>query len=209
VGIKTLIQQYECAAEKLYKPKGYMHKDIMQSIVLLCLGGTHVAQFAHLSLALPSLMTIRCQTVLPALVVSPSTPNVVEVESNILSCCSSFNSVSGACSGGNVLDSDLPQPSDKTQIVHQVLMLDELVVKKRVHWDNFHNNFQGTCHEHNHRIPLDFMSERELDILCKAIQNDKVHLALEVCQSNAIYVKLILTSLLIKGNCGRYWCAFI
>ena len=34
-GIKTLIQQYERAAEKLYKPKGYTNEDIMQSIVLL------------------------------------------------------------------------------------------------------------------------------------------------------------------------------
>ncbi|KAH9048708.1 hypothetical protein EDB84DRAFT_1434118 [Lactarius hengduanensis] len=35
VGIKTLIQQYERAAEKLYKPKGYTNEDIMRSIVLL------------------------------------------------------------------------------------------------------------------------------------------------------------------------------
>lgn len=35
VGIKVLIQQYEHAAAKLYKPKGYMNEDIVQSIVLL------------------------------------------------------------------------------------------------------------------------------------------------------------------------------
>lgn len=176
VGIKTLIQQYERAAEKLYKPKGYTHEDIMRSIVLLRLGGARVAQFAHLSLALPSLTTIRRQTVLPALVVSPSTPTVPEVESNIISCCSSFTSVAG-CSGGNVLDSN-SQPSDK--IVHQVLMLDELAVEKRVRWDDLHNKFQGTCREHNHKIPLDFTSENELNILCEAIQSDEVHLATEV-----------------------------
>lgn len=180
VGIKTLIQQYECAAEKLYKPKGYTHEDIMRSIVLLRLEGAHMAQFAHLSLVLPSLTTIRRQTVLPALVVSPSTPSVAEVESNIVLCCSSFNSVSGACSGGNALDSDLWQPSNKTRIVHQVLMLDELAVEKRVRWDDLHNLFQGTCREHNHKIPLDFTSEKELDLLCEAIQNDEVHLASEV-----------------------------
>ena len=184
VGIKTLIQQYEGAAEKLYKPKEYTHKDIKQSIVLLCLGGARVAQFAHLSLALPSLLTTRRQTALPALVISPSIPTIAEVEFNIISCCSSFNSVSVTCSGGNILDSDLWGSSDKTknktQIVHQVLMLDELAVEKHICWDNLHNNFQGTCRKHNYKIPLDFTSEKELDILCNAIQNDKGHLATEV-----------------------------
>ncbi|KAH8992268.1 hypothetical protein EDB86DRAFT_2806293 [Lactarius hatsudake] len=160
VGIKTLIQQYECAAKKLYKPKGYMNEDIMWSIVLLRLGGACIAQFVHQSLALPSLTTIRRQTVLPALVVSPSAPTVAEVEANIISCYSSLNSV-----------------VDK--IVHQVLMLDELAIEKRVRWDDLHNKFQGTCHEHNHRIPLDFTSKRELDILCEAIGNDEIHLATE------------------------------
>ncbi|KAH9015472.1 hypothetical protein EDB84DRAFT_1582181, partial [Lactarius hengduanensis] len=177
VGIKTLIQQYERAAEKLYKPKGYTNEDIMRSIVLLRLGGARVAQFAHQSLALPSLTTIRRQTVLPALVVSPSTPTVAEVEANIISCYSSLNSVAGACSGGTALDSDLRLESDR--IVHQVLMLDELAIEKRVRWDDLHNKFQGTCREHNHQIPLEFTSERELDILCEAIESDEIHLATE------------------------------
>ena len=180
VGIEALIQQYEHVAEKLYKPKGYTHEDIKQSIVLLCLGGARMAQFTHLSLALPSLTTIRRQTVLPALVVSPSTPTVADVESNIISCSSSFSYVAGACSGGNALDSDLWPPSEN--IVHQVLMLDELAVERRVRWDDLHNKFQGTCREHNHKIPLDFTSERELNILCKAVQNEEVHLATEVRQ---------------------------
>ena len=123
VGIKALIQQYEHAAEKLYKPKGYTHEDIMRLIVLLCLGGACVAQFAHLSLALPSLTTIRCQTVLPALVVSPSTPTVADVESNIISCSSSFSSVAGACSGGNALDSDLWPSLENTVLCIKYLCL--------------------------------------------------------------------------------------
>ena len=142
-----------------------------------------MAQFAHLSLTLLSITTIRRQTALPALVISPSIPSIVEVESNIILCSSSFDSVSEVCSGGNALESDLWQPSDKTQIMHQVLMLDELAVEKHIHWDNSHNKFQGTCRKYSHRIPLDFTSEKELDILCNAIQNDEVHLATEVCHS--------------------------
>lgn len=74
------------------------------------------------------------------------------------------------------------------KIIHQVLMLDELAVEKRVRWDDLHNKFQGTCREHNHRIPLDFISETELDILCGAIENDEVHLATEVRSIYGIYI---------------------
>jgi hypothetical protein len=73
-GIGNIIQQYERASEKLYKPKGYTNEDIMRSIVLLRLGGARVAAFAHRSLALPSLTTIRRNTILPTLVVSPFYP---------------------------------------------------------------------------------------------------------------------------------------
>ncbi|KAH9036309.1 hypothetical protein EDB85DRAFT_2209149 [Lactarius pseudohatsudake] len=134
VGIKTLIQQYERAADKLYKPKGFTNDDIMRLM------------FAHQSLALPSLMTIRRQTVLPALVVSPSIPTVAEVEANVILCYSSFRSVSGSFSGGTMLNSDLWQPSDKIKdkIVHQVLMLDELAVENTIENDEVHLASEAT-----------------------------------------------------------------
>ncbi|KAN0128037.1 hypothetical protein V8E53_014138 [Lactarius tabidus] len=125
-GIKTLIQQYEWAAEKLYKLKGYTNEDIMWSIVLLQLGGMHIAKFAHQSLALPSLTTIQCQTVLPVLLVSPSAPTVAEVEANIISCYSSLDSYSGPDSGG----SSHKCTGNTWKVVHQVLMLDELAIEK-------------------------------------------------------------------------------
>ena len=177
-GIKTLIQQYEWAANKLYKPKGYMNEDIMRSIVLLQLGGAHVTKFTHQSLALPSLTTIQHQTVLPALLVSPSAPTIAEVEANIISCFSLLSSCSGQVSEGS--SSSHECAGNPWTIIHQVLMLDELAVEKRVQWDDLHNKFQGTCHEHNHRIPLDFTSEKELDLLCEGFENDEVHLAMEV-----------------------------
>ena len=169
-GIGSIIEQYKRASEKLYKPKGYTSEDIMQSIVLLRLGGARVAEFAHRSLALPSLTTIRRNTVLPSLVVSPSTPLLADVEKNILSCFSAFESA-GALS-------ELASKSDK--IIHQVLMLDELAIEKRIRWDDSTNMFQGTCREHNNRILLDFTSERELELLCDALEKDQVHLASEV-----------------------------
>ncbi|KAI0282410.1 hypothetical protein BC826DRAFT_1093961 [Russula brevipes] len=160
-GIGAIIQRYGQAAEKLYQPKGYTNEDIMRSIVLLRLGGA--------SLALPSLTTIQRNTVLPTLVVSHSSPTLADVEANILSCYSAFDSMKAHASS----------PSSSRRIVHQVLMLDELAIEKRVRWDDSHNKFLGTCREHNQRIPLDFTSERELDLLCNALENNEVHLATE------------------------------
>ena len=164
--IRTLIQQYECAAEKLYKLEGYTNEDIMWSIILFQLGGAHVAKSAHQSLALPSLTTIWCQTIMPVLLISSSASTIAEVESNIISC---YSSLLGSCGKGSV------GTSNNLKIIHQVIMLDELAAKKHICWDDLHNKFQGTCCEHNHQIPLDFTSEKELDILCEAIENNKVH----------------------------------
>ena len=63
------------------------------------------------------------------------------------------------------------------------MLFRSLAVEKRVRWDDLHNKFQGTCREHNHWIPLEFTSEKELGLLCEAIENDEVHLATEVCVS--------------------------
>lgn len=170
-GIGSIIQQYERAMEKLYRPKGYTSEDIMRSIVLLRLGGARVAEFAHRSLALPSLTTIRRNTVLPSLVVSPSTPLLADVENNIRSCFSAFSSARGI---------NPPSSDTNDTIIHQVLMLDELAVERRVRWDDSCNKFQGTCREHNSKIPLEFTSERELELLCEALEKEQVHLASEV-----------------------------
>ncbi|KAH9167194.1 hypothetical protein EDB89DRAFT_2126133, partial [Lactarius sanguifluus] len=174
-GIKTLIQQYERAAEKLYQPKGYSNEDLMRSIVMLRLGGARVAEFAHRSLSLPSVTTIRRNTVLQSLIVSPSAPTVGEVERNIMSCHSGLAGI------GDTLDLALDSgtSSGGLQVVHQVIMFDELAIEQRVRWDDSTNKFLGICREHGHEIPLEFTSERELDILCDAINDNMVHLASE------------------------------
>ncbi|KAH9009695.1 hypothetical protein EDB85DRAFT_2077656 [Lactarius pseudohatsudake] len=119
-GIKSLIQQYERAVEKLCRPKGYSNEDLMHSILMLRLGGASLA-------TIPDSGTLA-----------------------------------GASSG---------------QIVHQVIMLDELAIEQRVRWDDSTNKFLGICREHGHNIPLEFTSEKELDILCDAIDDNRVHLA--------------------------------
>ena len=188
VGIRTLIQQYERAANKLYKPKGYTEEDIMCSIVMLWLGGACVAEFAHRSLSLPSVTTIRRNTVVRPLIVSPSLPTVEEIETNIISC---FDAIS------SVIDDTFPQAQlDGATIYHQVLMLDELATEKCVRWDDSNDKFQGTCREHNQKLLLTFTSERELDLLCDALQNGNVHLAIEACRfpSNSTSGKILISA---------------
>lgn len=155
------------------KPKGYTEDDIMRSIVMLRLGGARVAEFAHRSLSLPSLTTIRRNTIIRPLIVSPSTPLLSEIEQNIEICFEA---------AAHLLNKNvLPVPSvSPGKVMHLVPMLDELAVEKRPRWDDTNNKFQGICREHGIETPLIFLTERELDMLCDAIKTGEVHLACEV-----------------------------
>lgn len=147
----------------------------MRSIVMLRLGGARVADFAHRSLSLPSLTTVRRNTVIRPLIVSPSTPLLSEIEKNIETC---YDAASHLLKTKNL---PVPTPSDSpTKIVHLVLMLDELAVEKRARWDDTNDKFQGICREHSSEISLTFSTEMELDMLCDALKSGKVHLACEV-----------------------------
>jgi len=130
---------------------------------------------------LPSLTTIRCNTVLPTLVVSPSALSLADVKTNIVSCYSAFDT----------------EGSLSSTIVHQVLMLDEIVIEKHVQWDDSVNKFQGICQEHNHKIPLNFMSKKELDLLCNTLEKDNVHLATKV---HALSILFLSHAYLCEGN---------
>ena len=163
-GIRGLIAEYERAALKLYKPKGYSEQDIMRSIVMLRLGGARVAEFAHRAMSLPSVTVARRNTVLCPLIVSPSWPTATEIEENMRSCLE-----------------PLAQQSSEThpKIQHQVLMLDEIAIEKRPRWDDWSNMILGICREHSGTVPLEFNSEKELDLLCDGLDANTVHLASE------------------------------
>jgi len=160
-GVRGLIADYELAAKRLYKPKSYSKEEIMKSIVMLRLGGSRVAEFAHHALALPSVTVARRNTVLRPLQVSPSWPTIAEVEANIKSCLEPL--------------SHMP-----VKVRHQVLMLDEIAIEKRPRWDDRTNMILGVCREHSKAIPLEFNTEKELDLLCDGLDNGSIHLASEV-----------------------------
>ena len=165
VSVKGLIAQYEYAVVKLYKPKGYTNKDIMQSIVMLWLGGLHIAEFAHRSMFLPSPTTARQNAVTLPLKVSVGKLTVSDAEKNILV---SFGPLDGL-------------NTDGCKIKHQVFVLDKIAVEKWPQWDDQTNMFLSACQEHGHRVPLEFISEKELDIFCDALDNGNIHATCEVC----------------------------
>ena len=74
----------------------------------------------------------------------------------------------------------MPSTFRRPVTFHQVIMLDELAVEKRPRWDSSNDKFQGTCREHNHKIPLTFSTEKELSMLCNALDSGEVHLASKV-----------------------------
>ncbi|KAF8258591.1 hypothetical protein EI94DRAFT_1774150 [Lactarius quietus] len=212
-GIKTLIHQYECAAEKLYRPMGYSNEDLMRSIVMLRLGRARVVEFTHHSLSLLSISTIRCNTVLQPLTVSPAVPTLVEIEQNISLC---HSGLAGMDSSDNHLSNHLDSHQDSHArpegllggCVHQVLMLDELAIKQRVCWDDSTNKFLGICHEHSHQIPLKFTSKRALNLLCDTIGEKKVHLASEATVArigplSLIPCKYSVWLIMFAGTCKR------
>jgi hypothetical protein len=101
--------------------------------------------------------------VIPHLQVSPCTPRIAEIEQNVASC---FKAVSDILQEGNV--------------VHQILMFDELKVEERPQYDDSTNKIFGVCWEHSMRIGLEFNSENEVQLPLDGIQSREVHLAVEV-----------------------------
>lgn len=169
MGIQGLLAQYFRAANKLYKPTGYTHEDIERSLVLLRLGGSRVAEFAHRSLSLPSPTTARRDAVLPPIRLSVQKPTVEEVEENIISFLAPLAE----------LETNLDLQGG-SKIKHQIFVLDEFAIEKRPRWDDRSNMFIGACREHGGRVPLEFISEKELDIFCDALDNGTIHAACEV-----------------------------
>ena len=196
MGIHGLLVQYVRAADKLYKPKGFTHEDIQRLLVLLRLGGTRVAEFAHQSLSLPSTTTARRNAIVYPLRLSILAPTVEEAEENIKSFL------------GALADLELVSDSDHhgSKVKHQIFVLDEFAIEKRPRWDDRSNMFIGVCREHGGRVPLEFISEKELDIFCDALDKGTIHAACEV--GNFENKSYIYSKQVLLGDCGRILYTF-
>ena len=105
------------------------------------------------------------------LIVSTAQPTVQEIGANIQACEEMREAYY------NKIPSN---EQNESEIVHQVLMLDEIAMEKQPRWDDKTNMFMGICREHGHEIPLEFCNEADLDLLCDALDQGRVHLASEV-----------------------------
>ena len=161
-GIRNLLNLYERAAQGIYKPRNYTEEDHLRGLLLWQLGGARLAGIGHRALHLPSLSTLRRNTVLPQLIVSPSMPTTKEIMENVM----------------NVFAPIKALISDTRKAVHQVLMFDELKVEERPRYDEKTNKILGLCREHGKG--LEFASEREVQVLLESVKNKEVHLAVDV-----------------------------
>jgi hypothetical protein len=164
-GVRGLLKLYERAAQKLYCPRNYTEEDYLRGLLLWRLGGARLAGIGHRALNLPSNSTLHQCKVIPPLTVSPSFPTSQEVEENIKNMFAPIASVLEAAE----------------DIVHQVLMFDELKVEERPRYDEKSNKMLGVCREHAKNASLEFASEREVQLLLESVKKGDIHLAVDVC----------------------------
>ncbi len=164
-GIKEMLRMYDRAANKVYRPCSYTEEDYMRTLLLWRLGGQRIGNIAHKALSLPAVNTVRSRSLVPMIEASPGIPQLTTIQKNV---GSSFAAIT--------------EIVQKTRIVHQSVMFDEIKCELRARWNPRTNFILGICREHGERVSLDFKSENEALLLNQALEENQVHLATEVSQ---------------------------
>lgn len=193
-GIRFLLGQCVKAAEGLYSPKDYEERDYMRGIVLWKLGGNRIAGIAHRALGLPSITTLKNQTRIPPIGISPRQPTVQEVSKNV---AMSFEGMEEALK---------LEPGARNR--HAVLMFDEIATEQRLRWDSKTNMIVGVCREHADQAPLEFNSGKDVEAVYRALDGGKIHYAKEatigavgvLSDDNRMYGA---RGVLISGDCKK------
>ena len=128
-GIHTMLNLIKRAGEATYHPKGFDKEEELQALLFLCLGGAHVAGIAHRVFGTPSVSEVHSQTTVPQILPSPSFPTHNKVLKNITLM---FNGI-------------LNMMRASQNLLHGILMFDELATEKRPRWDDKSNKFLGVC----------------------------------------------------------------
>ena len=81
--------------------------------------------------------------------------------------------LSAILSGGLL---DALKALSQDQILHLVLMIDEIALEKRIRWDSRTNKFLGVCREHADKVSTTFETMADAEELVKAIDDGRVHL---------------------------------
>ncbi|KAF7330749.1 hypothetical protein MVEN_02413600 [Mycena venus] len=159
-GTKGLLDLCRRAANGQYKPMNDEREKAL-GVALWRVGGGRLAEIGHRALGLPGLTTLRRNNSIRPLLPSAGRPEVKDIEYNIDVC----------------LDA-LPDEADSSpQILHQVLMKDEVATEKRGRYDDRTNKVVGVCREHGYLVPLEVETENDLKILCDGLKEEKAHLA--------------------------------
>ena len=164
-GVAGTMQMLEAAAEGVYKPHGYTESETMRALLTWKLAGDRVATINHRSRGDPSITYLRSRSFTPPIKPSIFMPDPDTIAENILAAYEPILETVHQ-SVGNV--------------VHVVLMLDEIAVEKRIRWDPRTNMFLGVCREHANEVDMEFLDETVMKELFKALDSGKVHYATEV-----------------------------
>lgn len=166
-GIRGFLSAYDRALVGYYKPKSYTEEDYLRGVAIWKMGGRRVADFAHRSLGLPSLTTLRKHTNVPRIIPSVGCPKASDVAQNVASC---FNSLE------DVLGMERPK--------HGILVFDEIAVNPLIRLCSETNRFLGLC-RHGFRVCPYFNNAADVEEVFIGLGRDKkdpraVHYAKEV-----------------------------
>ena len=119
MSMAAMLELIRKAAQGIYCPKGFDEEEDLQMLLFLHLGGQQVAEIVHHIFGLPATATVhRCTMILP-LLCSPSYPLEMKLVWNLKAV---FESLQLSLAGH--------------QVVHLVLMVDEIMQEKRQCWCN-------------------------------------------------------------------------
>ncbi|KAF7369372.1 hypothetical protein MVEN_00265800 [Mycena venus] len=159
-GTKGLLELCRRAARGEYKPLND-EREMFIGLTLLRVAGARVAEIGHRALGLPSVTTLRRNTVIRPLLPSAGRPLVKEIEYNIDAC----------------LDAYPDEDDGRPRIVHQTLIIDEMATERRGRYDDRTNKVVGVCRAHEHKVPLEVETEHDLNTLCAELKKGSAHLA--------------------------------
>ncbi|KZW01373.1 hypothetical protein EXIGLDRAFT_603114, partial [Exidia glandulosa HHB12029] len=187
--ISQILVLIDKAIAQLYSPKSYEEADFLRGLLFLRLGGARVAELAHRTLGTPAVSTLRKSALTKPLRPSVGSPTIEDVQYNV--------DVSFPLRQG---DSDAP--------MQFVLMLDELKITDCCRWCPHTNKILGLCREHSHGITVDFETINEVQLICDALNEDKVHFATEatvaalgaLCGDTRRYAA---RPIMLSGTCKR------
>ncbi|KAF7326984.1 hypothetical protein MSAN_02492200 [Mycena sanguinolenta] len=151
-GIRGMMETYIRAQKGQYNPAKSEEEDMI-GIAVWKLAGVRVAEIVHRALGLPGVTTLCNRMITPPLTASPGAPQVQEIDKNI-----------DACFAG-IIDTLVSK-----KVVHQIVLIDELSLEKRLRWDPRTNKFLGVCREHAHHVGLEFNGEGDLEELMDALE---------------------------------------